>query len=82
LLLGFPQQSPEKENRMSDKTYKLIEIVGTSKESFAKAAENGVKKASETIRNIDWFEVTELRGRLDKGAMEYQVKVKIGFRLE
>jgi hypothetical protein len=69
---------------MSDhKTYKLVEIVGTSKKSFADAVSSGVERASETLRNIDWFEVTELRGRVDKGKVaEFQAKIKVGFRLE
>ncbi len=65
------------------KVYKLVEIVGTSEESFAKAASNGVTRASKTIRNIDWFEVTEMRGRVEKGKVaQYQVKMKVAFRLD
>jgi dodecin len=69
---------------MSDnKTYKLVEIVGTSEESFAKAVSAGVERASETLRNVDWFEVTELRGRVSGGKVsQYQVKMKVGFRLD
>ena len=47
-----------------NKVYKLVEIVGTSEESFARAVSTGVERASQTLRNIDWFEVTELRGRV------------------
>lgn len=66
-----------------DNVYKLVEIVGTSKESFAKAAANGVARASKSLRNLDWFEVSELRGRVAKGKIaQYQVKLKVGFRLE
>ena len=66
-----------------DKVYKLVEIVGTSSESFAKAVATGVERASETLRHIDWFEVTELRGRVADGKVaQYQVKMKVGFRLE
>ena len=66
-----------------NKVYKLVEIVGTSKDSFAKAVASGVERASETLRNLDWFEVTELRGRVAKGKVaEYQVKMKVGFRLD
>ncbi|MGZ8866849.1 MAG: dodecin [Thermoanaerobaculia bacterium] len=66
-----------------DKVYKLVEIVGTSPESFAKAVATGVERASETLRHIDWFEVTELRGRVANGKVaQYQVKIKVGFRLE
>jgi len=66
-----------------DKTYKKIEIVGTSSESFAKAVESGVRKAGESLRNLDWFEVTELRGRIEKGEVaEYQVSIKVGLRVD
>ena len=65
------------------KTYKLVEIVGTSGESFSDAVSSGVARASKTLRNIDWFEVAEMRGRVEKGKVaEYQVKLKVGFRLE
>ena len=66
-----------------DKTYKLVEIVGTSARSFAEAVSSGVERASKTLRNIDWFEVTEMRGRVSNGKVaEFQVKIKVGFRLE
>ena len=65
------------------KTYKLVELVGTSGDSFASAVANGVSRAAKTLRNMDWFEVTELRGRVEKGKVsQYQVKIKVGFRLE
>ena len=65
------------------KVYKLVEVVGTSGDSFAKAADAAVRKASETLHNLDWFEVTEMRGRIDGGKIaQYQVTVKIGFRLD
>jgi len=67
---------------MTDKVYKLVEIVGTSAES-AKAADTAVRKASKSLHNLDWFEVTEMRGRVQDGAIaEYQVKLKVGFRLD
>ena len=66
-----------------NKIYKMVEIVGTSDESFAKAASAGVERAAETLRNLDWFEVTELRGRIADGKVsQYQVKMKVGFRLD
>lgn len=66
-----------------NKIYKLVEIVGTSSESFARAADAGVERASQTLRNIDWFEVVEMRGRVDGGkVVQYQVKMKVGFRLD
>lgn len=68
---------------MPNHTYKKIEIVGTSPSSFSEAVKNGVERASRTIKNMDWFEVLESRGRIGDGAaLEYQVTLKIGFRLE
>lgn len=68
---------------MTHHTYKKIEIVGTSPESFARAVDDGVRKAAQTLRHLDWFEVTELRGRIDAGrVVEYQVGMKVGLRLE
>jgi dodecin len=67
----------------SPSVHKKIEIVGTSKESFADAARNGVAKASQTVHNLEWFEVTELRGRIDGAKIgEFQVTMKIGFKLD
>ena len=68
---------------MANPTYKKIEIVGTSNASFSKAVENGVKKAGETLHNLSWFEVKEFRGHIKDGAVDqYQVVLKIGFRLD
>lgn len=68
---------------MSDKSYKKIEIVGISSESFHDAVRQAVAKASETVRNLDWLEVVEQRGKIvDGGISQYQVTVKLGFRLE
>jgi len=68
---------------MADKTYKLVEIVGTSEKSFAQAAASGIKRAAKTLRNMDWFEVTQLRGRVSGGKVsQYQVTMKVGFRLD
>ncbi len=66
-----------------DRTYKLVEIVGTSAESFADSVRNGVERASKSLRNLDWFEVTEMRGRIEDGKVaQFQVTMKVGFRLE
>ncbi|WP_108664859.1 dodecin [Euzebya rosea] len=68
---------------MTDNTYKITELVGTSTESVSTAISNGVAKAKESVRNLDWFEVTEIRGHIDEGDVaHYQVTMKIGFRLE
>lgn len=64
-------------------TYKMTEIVGTSKTSFADAVQDGVKRAAKTVRNLGWFEVTDMRGLIKEGEVaEFQVTVKIGFKLE
>ena len=66
-----------------EETYKKIEIVGVSEKSFAEATRNAVTKASRTIRNLNWFEVTEMRGLIEKGKVkEFQVTMKVGFRLK
>ena len=66
-----------------NKIYKLVEIVGTSSESFARAADAGVERASQTLRNIDWFEVVDVRGRIrDNKVASYQVTLKLGLRYE
>ncbi len=68
---------------MSDATYKKIELVGKSPKSFSEAVANAVTKAAKTLHNLDWFEVVEQRGRIVDGKVsEYQVTVKIGFRLD
>ena len=68
---------------MTDNTYKITELVGTSTESVSTAISNGVTKAKESVRNLDWFEVTEIRGHIEEGDVaHYQVTMKIGFRLE
>ena len=64
-------------------TYKKIEIVGTSPESFAKAAAGAVEKASQSLHGLQWFEVGELRGKIDNGKIsEYQVTLKVGLKLD
>jgi len=64
-------------------TYKMLEIVGTSPVSFAEATKDGVKRAAKTVRNMDWFQVVEERGRITDGQVaEFQVTMKIGFKLE
>jgi len=63
--------------------YKMVEVVGTSKESFADATRHAVERASSTLRNVSWFEVKEERGTVKEGKVnEFQVKVAVGFRLE
>jgi flavin-binding protein dodecin len=66
-----------------DKVYKKVEVVGTSPDSIEKAIENALLKASQTVHNLDWFEVVETRGRIEGTKVgQYQVTIKIGFRLD
>jgi flavin-binding protein dodecin len=66
-----------------ERTYKKIEIVGISETSFAEGTQNAVAKACQSLRHVDWFEVTDMRGRLKKTkSKNSRVTVKIGFRLE
>jgi len=69
---------------MPDATYAITHIVGTSTESLDRAIRNGVEKAGETLRNLDWFEVTDIRGYLGHSAeiKHFQVTMKIGFRYD
>ena len=65
-----------------ESTYKIIEIVGTSNESYEKAINNGVAKASETIKAVSWFEVIQQRGAVKDGKVsDFQVVIKVGFKL-
>ena len=68
---------------MSDHVYKIIEIVGSSPTSIEDAIQRAVERASATLREIRWFEVTETRGHVEGGRVaHYQVTLKIGFTLE
>jgi flavin-binding protein dodecin len=68
---------------LSNHTYSISEIVGTSNEGVDAAVRNGIAEAAKTLRNLDWFEVKEIRGHLDNGQVaDRQVTIKLGFRLE
>ncbi len=68
---------------MSNHTYSISEIVGTSPEGIDAAVRSGLAQASKTIRNLDWFEVKEIRGHLENGQIaDWQVTIKLGFRIE
>jgi dodecin len=68
---------------MSSRTYRVTEIVGTSPDGIDQAVRNGVTRAAMTLRHVDWFEVTQVRGHLVDGEVEhFQVTMKLGFRLE
>lgn len=68
---------------MTNHTYRITEIVGSSPDSIDAAIRNGISRASETLRNLDWFEVVQIRGQLEEGQVaHFQVGLKVGFRLE
>jgi flavin-binding protein dodecin len=68
---------------MSDHTYKLIELTGTSTKGIEEAVNNAISKASESIHNLRWFKVTETRGDIDNNAVaHWQVTIKVGFTLD
>jgi flavin-binding protein dodecin len=68
---------------MSDNTYRVIEVVGTSPEGVDAAIRNGVSRAAETTRGLDWLEVRSVRGEIEEGQVAYfQVTMKLGFRLD
>ncbi|MBK9517391.1 MAG: dodecin domain-containing protein [Anaeromyxobacter sp.] len=63
--------------------YKKIEVVGTSKSSFAEAVKAAVAEAGKSVRHMSWFEVVEQRGAIKDGkVLEFQVTVRIGFKIE
>jgi hypothetical protein len=66
-----------------DPTYRLSDIVGTSTESIHQAVRNGIARANETVRHIDWFEIKEIRGTVVDGEVsQFQVTMKVGFLVE
>ena len=69
---------PDQENKI----YRKTELVGTSDVGFDDAVRRAIERAQKTLRNVQWFEVKEQRGRIDGSGIEYQVTVEIGFALE
>ncbi len=68
---------------MSQHVYAVSEIVGTSPDGVDAAIDVGIARASETLRGLDWFEVTEIRGHILDGRVgHYQVSMKVGFRMD
>lgn len=68
---------------MTDHVYKVIELVGSSPSSHADAIENAIARAGKTVRNLRWFEVTQMRGEIEQGRIHhYQVTLKAGFTLD
>ena len=68
---------------MTENVYKVVEIVGSSELSVSKAIDRAIEKASQTLRNLGWFEVGQVRGHIENGKVaHYQVTLKLGFRLD
>jgi len=68
---------------VNDLVWKVIEIVGESKESFAEAVRNAVEEAGKTVKQMQWFEATSFRGNIQEGKVsQFQVVVKVGFKVE
>ncbi|AYG61977.1 dodecin family protein [Rhizobium jaguaris] len=68
---------------MSDHVYKKVELIGSSKTSVTEAIETAISRASKTMRNLEWFEVEQVRGHIKDGEVaHYQVVVKVGFRID
>ena len=66
-----------------DHTYKITEIVGSSPDGIDAAIRSGITRASQTLRNLDWFEVSDIRGAMAEGDIAwFQVTLKVGFRLD
>jgi flavin-binding protein dodecin len=68
---------------VSDHIYRVTEVVGSSSDSVQQAIRNGIERVSRTVRNVEWFETTEIRGRVENGEITaFQVGLKVGFRLD
>ena len=68
---------------MSEHVYRVTEIVGSSRDSVDDAIRNGATRAAKTLRNLDWFQVMEIRGHFEQGDIgHFQVTMKVGFRLD
>jgi len=67
---------------MQEKVYKVIELIGAADTSMEAAIQSAIARADQTLKNLDWFEVSEARGLIQDGKVsQYQVKLKVGFRL-
>jgi flavin-binding protein dodecin len=68
---------------VSDATYRVIELTGTSSVGVTEAMQNGVARANKTLRNLDWVEVAGIRGHIADGRIaHFQVSIKVGFRMD
>ena len=67
---------------MPDRTFKLVELVGSSEQSIQHAVRNAIKRASQSLKGVSWFEVTQIRGSVENGEVsQFQVTLKVGFRI-
>jgi flavin-binding protein dodecin len=83
MMITFQQRPTSGRCAMANRTYRMTEIVGTSTSGVDDAIRNGLSRANQTLRHMDWFEVTEVRGHIVDGEVDhFQVTLKIGFRLE
>jgi dodecin len=68
---------------VAEHVYRVVEVVGSSPTSVEDAVRGAVSRVAATTRNLDWFEVTQIRGQLENGAVaHFQVGLKVGFRIE
>ena len=67
---------------MPDIVYKKITVTGCSTDSYERAIETAVEKASQSLRGLAWFEVTEFRGGIRDGALEYQATIEVAFKID
>jgi len=80
---GYGRDHYRESTAMSEHTYRVIEIVGSSEISHADAIKSGIARAAKTMRHLRWFEVVQQRGEIDDGKIQhYQVTMKVGFTLE
>lgn len=81
IVIGFMLWNWEKV--MKDHVYKKVELVGSATDSIEAAIGNAIQSAGKSLRNLDWFEVTQVRGAIDGSRVShYQVELKVGFRIE
>lgn len=67
---------------MPDHTYKVVDLVGTSPDGIDQAIRNAIERANRTLRGLDWFQVTEIRGHIENGSIgHFQVSLKVGFQI-
>jgi hypothetical protein len=80
---AYPADLTAQNGAAVDHTYKITEIVGSSSTGIDDAVRSGIDRAGKTLRNLDWFEVTDIRGALGDGEVSwFQVTMKVGFRLD